>query len=186
MKSENKDKYIDVDEAQSDLASMSKADRSRILLGAKQHAYGTGLESEDLLGEVIQRVLEGKRRIPIGLSIVTALIMDIKSVASCERSKRSREDVLDPSDMLEKVISVSSPSAEDVSASRDEINCLFSELEHLFSNDSKGYAVLIGKMEGYSKDETIKLEPMTDLEFEAARKRVARTLLGLKNLGGKL
>ena len=75
-----------------------------------------------------------------------------------------------------------SPSAEVVVASKDALNCLFSRLEQQFEGDPKAYAVLIGRMEGHSKDETIALEPMTDLEFDSARKRVVRALLGFKDL----
>ena len=90
MKSADKDKYLNVDKARAALEAMSKADKSRVLLDAKQQAYGTGMDADDLLNEVIQRVLEGRRHIPIRLPVVTALIMDIKSVASCERKKRAR------------------------------------------------------------------------------------------------
>lgn len=172
-----KSEYLTQDEARKVLAALSSADRAKILVGARQFSLGTGMEFGDLLGEVVARVLEGTRQIPRNGAIVSILIMDIRSVACAERQKREREELVDPADFNDgKILPGLAPSAEAVTSNVQHLDQLVARLEEEFADDPAARAVLIGRMEGHTKEETMAQGSIADSEFEAARKRVTRAL----------
>tara|TARA_B100000700_G_scaffold303764_1_gene375696 strand:+ start:497 stop:1042 length:546 start_codon:yes stop_codon:yes gene_type:complete len=85
--------YFDSDDAISQVQSMSEEDMLRCLRAAYYFIdkYDLPIEGEDLLNEAIVRILEGKRHLPKGVKVYTAINQIMKSVSYEMLTKRSDE-----------------------------------------------------------------------------------------------
>jgi len=161
------------------LKGLSDVDKKRILLISEaKHVSGTGLECEDLFHEAVVRILDGSRHIPRDVPIMASIIETIRSIASSERGIRKREDVIDPlEDDFYQGVSDARPSPEAISDVSDQIKKAIDIFEQKFETDPHAYALLKGRMEGLSHDEILELVPMSDKQFNSARKRMMRAII---------
>lgn len=140
------------------------------------------LSEDELISESIVRTLEGERRWNTKLTLVQHLFGVMKSIASdLVRSKRSKlecvasslpedqdfEEIFDPDDPDDPALLL---------INHDAIVKTFA----LFSEDAGATAVLLGIREGYRRAEAMAKACLSEKEYCAAEKRVARSLLKLQ------
>lgn len=170
-------------ELRSALEALRPIDLVRLRKKANALAPGTGMESDDLLQEAVVRALEenGGRNCPRGVNPVTFLGNAIRSIASHARLKWAREMPSGATEEDEDAPIVDTPnpapSPEEAVIGRLDHGRTVARIEAMFEGDPKAQAIIIGNMEGWSPDEIRELEPMSDKEYVAARRRVRRALL---------
>ena len=174
---------LTAEELRSALEALRPIDLVRLQKKATALASGTGMEPDDLLQEAVSRALEedGGRNCPRDVHPVTFLGNVIRSVASHRRNEWAREmpigargegeadpvaDVPDPR-----------PSPEDAVIGRLDLGATVARIEAMFQGDPQAQAIIIGSMEGWSPDEIREAQPMSEIEYATARKRVRRALL---------
>lgn len=143
-------------------------------------AHNTGFEPEDLFQEAVRRALEegGGRKCPRDVLPAVFVGNAMRSIASAERKKWKRtqptgkvnDGELDPIDNTPD----SSPSPEEIVIANLECEQLIARIEAIFEGDPKAMAVFIGGTDGWSPAEIREMEPMSEKEYLAARKRVRR------------
>lgn len=170
-------------ELRSALEALRPIDLIRLRKKATALAPGTGMEPDDLLQEAVGRSLEehGGRNCPRGVSPVIFLSNVIRSIASHAREEWAREMPVGATEDHENDPIVDAPdpapSPEQAVIGRLDHGKTLSRIEAMFEDDPQAQAVVIGNMEGWSPDEIREMEPMSDKEYAAARKRVRRALL---------
>ena len=160
--------------------SLSQYELLRLYKKAVVYALGTGMSAEDLLHEAILRTLdEDGRNCPADVPIYVYLSNAMKSIASGERKKYTRE-VADGDGTDEMTILGMAPAEvatpEQQTATKIDLENVVGRLQEVFENDPQGEAILIGEIEGWGPTEIKELEPMDDNEYAAARKRVRRRI----------
>lgn len=145
-------------------------------------ALGTGLDGDDLLHEAILRAMNGEegRRCPADVAVPVFLDNAMRSIASGEREKRARDTPIETNDFGETkgiILSDPSPSPEDEAIGRIDLGRILPRIEAAFANDLQALAVLLGIVEDASPEEIREIEPMTENEYLAARKRLRRFVL---------
>ena len=174
---------LSVAELRSALEALRLVDLVSLQKKAQTLAPGTGMDPDDLLHEAVVRALEenGGRNCPRNVNPVTFLGNVIRSIASHARLVWARElptgameqDEMDPvADARDP-----GPSPEEAAIGRLDCGRMIARIEAMFETDPKAQAIVIGDMEDWSPDEIREMEPMSDLEYAAARKRVRRALL---------
>ena len=170
-------------ELRSALEALRPIDLVRLQKKANALAPGTGMEPDDLLQEALGRALEenGGRKCPCDVSPVTFLSNVMRSIASHAREEWAREMPIGATedDEYDPIVDAPdpAPSPEEAAIGRLDHGKTVARIEAMFEGDPKALAIIIGNMEGWSPDETREMEPMSDKEYAAARKRVRRALL---------
>lgn len=170
-------------ELRSALEALRPIDLVRLRKKANALAPGTGMEPDDLLQESLGRALEenGGRNCPRDVNPVTFLGNVIRSIASHSRQEWAREMPIGATkdDEDDPIVDAPdpAPSPEDAVIGRLDHGQTVARIEAMFEGDPKAQAIIIGNMEGWSPDEIRQMEPMSDKEYAAARKRVRRALL---------
>jgi DNA-directed RNA polymerase specialized sigma24 family protein len=148
-------------------------------------AYRRMLPAEDveeLVGETLRRVLDTCRKWPKHLPFMAFLFECVRSLA-WEFGKRNRREIpesrLDGGDGDEDENSYleRQPAAGDDPEDATRVARFAGEVEHMFEHDDDVMAVIIGRVEGLSADETRERFDMTTKAFEAAQKRLRRAVL---------
>lgn len=170
-------------ELRSALEALRPIDMVRLQKKANALAPGTGMEPGDLLQEALSRALEesGGRNCPRDVNPVTFLGNVIRSIASHARVEWAREMPTGATeeDEDDPIVDATdpAPSPEEAVIGRFDHGRTIARIEAMFEGDPKAEAIIIGIMEGWSPDEIREMEPMSDKEYAAARKRVRRALL---------
>ncbi|MEQ8353983.1 MAG: hypothetical protein RH942_00485 [Kiloniellaceae bacterium] len=167
--------------------SLSDAGFVRLRKKAMHRAMGTGLEADDLLNEAIRRTLdEGGRSCPSDVPIDVYLDNAMRSIANGERAKYLRSlpsgDGHDEGSVIGSV-SDCRPSPAEVALAKIDLEEIVRRIESIFAEDPQAQAIVIGNMEGWTPAEIKEVEPMDDIQFATARRRVRRTLE--REFGGK-
>lgn len=161
-------------------ALISETDLLRLKAVARLHAYGLpgDVDWHDLLQEAILRTLEGKRRPPDGISMVTFLAGVMRSIKS-EHWRRLRREARDftsrRTDGEEAVHGVCDPSPDQ--ERRLVALTQLRAIDRLFVDDRQALQILGGLGEGLSAEEIQKACGMSRTEYESTRKRMRRLLL---------
>ena len=171
--------YLDASEFIRKLNALTKREEFWLRKQGNVWALGTGMEWRDLLNEAISRTLANSRRCPANTSVAAYLNNAMRSIASAERKKLSRQVPLgnpgDETSLIEKLpVRTSSPA--DIAQSRIDLQRMYDRLQEIFHGDSQALAVVIGRMEGWSSAEIKEIESMEDNDFDAARKRARRAI----------
>ncbi len=169
-------------ELRSALEGLSQSDLLRIRSKATLLATGTGMEPDDLINEAILRTLEenGGRNCPRDVAPVTFLNNVIRSIASHSRTNWTREmptGTIDDKDDPILNAPDPTPSPEELVIVRLDSGKALSRFETIFNDDPHAWAVMTGIMEDWSPQEIREVEPMSEREYVAARKRVRRAFL---------
>lgn len=182
MRAVSKRDVLSTAEFRSALEALTPADGVRIQNKAAFLALDTGFSPEDLFQEAVRRALEDGegRNCPRDVLPVVFIGNTMRSIASAEREKwkrappfgRAKEGEIDPIDNMPD----SSPSPEEAAITNIDGARSIVQIEAVFEGDSKALAVVIGDMEGWSPNEIREMEPMSEKEYAAARKRVRRAI----------
>lgn len=173
------------------LDALTPVQRNRLRLQGDALASGLLKTGEDLLHDAVSRTLEGSRRYRQDVDVSTYLRNAMRSIASAERAKESRQEPLgDPSDESSNINRIASPESPSESTVIEEIDCagLVARLRETLtlSGDQDALAILERRLEGWTNEEIMELESMDPRRFHAARKRLLRAAVRLGcNRGGK-
>ena len=179
MKTDTSCEVLTPAELREALEALSKIEKGRLLQKAKFLAPGTGMEPEDLFQEAVVRSLEQNagRNCPRDVKLETFLGNVMRSIASHARIKWLRERPRDKDDDV--ILKAPDPRLmlEEVVIGGLDFRKTIARIEVMFNDDPQAQAVVIGDIEGWSPHEIREMEPMSDKEYAAARKRVRRALL---------
>lgn len=169
------------------ISSLSPADMLRLHKKAKFFSPGTGMEPADLLQEAIARTLQESdgRNCPADVSVPVFLGNAMRSIADGERDKARRIVSLDQDSAASTITATDGRTPEDAVAAVQQLDQIWAQLEHRFADDPQAIAVMLGLAEECTADEIKEIEPMSQHEYEAARKRVRRELERLSHRGLK-
>ncbi|MBT41023.1 MAG: hypothetical protein CMF12_00710 [Idiomarina sp.] len=144
--------YFNSDDATSLVQSMSEEDILKCLRAAYYfiEKYGLQIDGEELLNEAIVRVLEGKRHLPKGVQIYTALNQIMKSISYEMVTKRS-DEVMRNTTLLEEVSIVN--TVKDSSSRQEDQQ--WANLVSLFEEDEVASAFLAATEQGLKKSKVI-------------------------------
>ena len=176
------DEALTTSELSSALEALPRAALIRLHSKAAAFARDTGMEAEDLLQEAVVRSLEehGGRKCPRGVRPDIFLGNVMRSLASHAREKWARERpiLISKDDQDEVAVDTRDPSpeTEEIVAGRLDGEKEIDRLVGMFDNDSQAQAIVIGIMEDWLPREIREMEAMSEKEYNAARKRVRRTL----------
>ena len=176
------DEALTASELSSALEALPRAALIRLHKKAVVFASGTGMEAEDLLQEAVVRSLEehGGRKCPRSVRPDIFLGNVMRSLASHARKKWARESPILTSKDDQDEVAVDtpdpSPGTEEIVTGQVDAEREIDRVVSMFDNDSQAQAVVIGIMEDWSPREIREMEAVSEKEYNAARKRVRRTL----------
>jgi DNA-directed RNA polymerase specialized sigma24 family protein len=155
-----------------------KAQSARLRQAASFLAMMAGLEADDLLQEAITRGIEGRRRWPDHLDIVTFLVMVMKSVVDGERKKAARRPERQPDDEGDPDIHPDT-SPEGLGRRADEI--LISEEERkaligMFEGDAEAQLILEGRLGGMKGEELQQSVGLNPTQYKSKLRKIKRAL----------
>lgn len=160
------------------LSHLSRADNARLRQASLYLAQVGGLEADDLFQEAITRALEGKRRWPGHIDVVTFLAMVMRSLVSAESKKAARRPERDPDDEGDPDI-YADENPEGLGRRSDEI--LISDEQRqaligLFEGDDEAQLIIEGLLGGMEGEELRKFVGLNPTEYASKRRKIRRTL----------
>ena len=164
--------YFDSDDAISQVQSMSEEDMLRCLRAAYYFIdkYDLPIEGEDLLNEAIVRILEGKRHLPKGVKVYTAINQIMKSVSYEILTKRSDEAMRNTSPLEDETI-VSSF----LDGSSEKIDQQWAMLTSLFEEDEDASAFLAATEQGIKKSKIVEnFFDGNETTYDSLRRKIIR------------
>lgn len=171
--------YAELATARKALGALPAADLIRLSKIAQMRSYGLGAyEAEDLLSEAVLRVLDGRRRWPLAVPLVAFLAQVMRSIASEEREKDERfvsSSRFEPA-LCEPDERPEPPRAIDA---RDQLDAVLAR----FAGDAEVLGLIQGYRDGESAAETKARTGMDARAYDAARKRLRRTIDRMKDEG---
>jgi DNA-directed RNA polymerase specialized sigma24 family protein len=179
MMTETAPDHLSANEARAAIEALSEADLVRLTKVAKAYARNRRLDPDDLLQEAFTRAPEGSRRCPRGVGIVRFLAEAMRSIASDELKARARKPELHlvpetgGGGALEFDIAAEEPTAEDMIASREQVERITADVVALFDDDLIAKTIVEGGMEEMESEE---LRALTDLDKTAyaSKRRLIR------------
>jgi DNA-directed RNA polymerase specialized sigma24 family protein len=173
-------------EIEDQLNGLTIDDRLRLGESSRFLSLKCRIEPDDLLQEAVLKVLSGERTIPRNVKFAVGLVNVMRSLASNDRKswKRQGDGNRTPTtvdaDEYAGTIREDKPLQDVALESQEELDGILLQLEADLEGDTHEEAILIGRMCSLSKQEIMDSDGMSELEFEAARKRFARKTLRLK------
>lgn len=137
---------------------------------------------EELVNETLLRVLNGCRKWPKDVPFLAFIFECMRSLA-WEFGKRNRREIPESrfggADGVEEEESYldTQPAAGGDPEDATRVARFAGEVERMFEQDDNVMAIIIGRIEGLSADETRERFDMTTKAFEAAQKRLRRSVL---------
>jgi DNA-directed RNA polymerase specialized sigma24 family protein len=136
---------------------------------------------DELVNETLRRVLDGHRKWPKNVPLMAFLLECMRSLA-WEFGKRNRREVPESrlggcGDEEEESYLEAQPAPGCDPEDATRVARFADEVERMFEQDDDVMAVIIGRIEGLSADETRERFDMTTNAFEAAQKRLRRAVL---------
>jgi len=186
------EKRHSVEETEAALIELLPAQKYKLNALARVRAAGIpGFSGDDLLQDVLARVLKGSRPWPEGVDIIAFMDQTMRSVASQRRRTHRRrkekidimtasavqtgDDADDPSDVIEQAAS------DDLGADQMLIaKQTLRQVEALFPEE-KYLGVLLWRAEGHTPDEIKQEFSMDQTDYESASKLISRRLLRFTN-----
>lgn len=163
--------YADQAAARIALGSLPQADLVRLSRIARLRALGlAGTDAEDLLNEAIVRVLDGRRRWPLDVPMVAFLAQVMRSIADEEREREGRSAAGEWDDMAG--LADDQPEPPRAIDAKERLDTVFAR----FAGDGDVLALIDGHAEDETTAETRARTGMDAKRYDAARKRLKRTL----------
>lgn len=147
--------------------------------------YARGLPPEvgwtDLLQEAFARVLDGARKCPEGLPVVTFLAGVMRSIRT-EHHRRARRLAARLPQMLVDLDVGGGPDGEAGDPTPDPERSLIAmqllaEIYQLFTDDPRALHIIEGLFEGLAPEQIRARYDMSKTEYDSTRKRMRRALL---------
>jgi DNA-directed RNA polymerase specialized sigma24 family protein len=157
-------------------------DADLVRLGALARLWARGLPAvlawSDILHEAIARALDGTRRWPPGLPILSFLSGIMGSICIDQWRREQREALL----LVRDGLATDAHIAATDDAVRDPERMLaaaqrLAAIHRLFAADPAALKIIAGMAEGLDADEICRRHAMSDREYDTTRKRMRRALL---------
>lgn len=164
------------------LKLVTQMDLLRLKAIARLHARGLPPEIgwADLLQEAFARVLDGSRKCPEGLPLVTFLAGIMRSIRAdhCRRARR----LVARLPRLAGELDLCGPQTEASDPTADPERALIAmqqlaEIDRLFADDPRARQIIEGLFEGWSPEQICARCDMSRTEYDSTRKRMRRALL---------
>jgi RNA polymerase sigma-70 factor (ECF subfamily) len=162
------------------LRYLSDADLLRLKALARlwSRKLPAGQDWADMLNEAIARALDGSRHWPPGVALVAFLAGIMRSICYDQMRRTQRErDLLvgcdDPDDLGTGVEAQSSPDPERIVGAAQAL----AQIDRLFAGDIAAQKIIAGLADGLSAREIRARYGLSECEYDAARKRMRRTVL---------
>jgi DNA-directed RNA polymerase specialized sigma24 family protein len=144
------------------IRALTVQQKSRLMKIAKARARNAAYGPEDLIQEACMRVLDGTRKWPRDVPVLTFLAGVMRSIAWDWRPKVGDEDV-----------DVDGLGAEDnTAAARID----FQKIIALFNDDPVAQKMVLALMDGAKGEELRELSGLTSTEYESKRTKIRRRL----------
>jgi RNA polymerase sigma-70 factor (ECF subfamily) len=170
---------LSLDEITAAIEMFTDADWLRLKIAAQYFSYEgrCGRDWSDLQNEALVRALDGRRKCPRNVSVLTFLGNVIRSIASdsddLDKTLRSHE--LDAAqETVTGAITLKAPP--DPLASTFDAKRLFKEAVDLFEGDTVAQTLFEGDVDGMEGQELRELVGLTQTEFDSKRRYVRRRL----------
>lgn len=164
------------------LKLVTAMDLLRLKAVARLHSRGLPPEVgwSDLLQEAFARVLDGSRKCPQGLGMVTFLAGVMRSLRA-EYFRRARRVAARLPQMLAE-LDLSGPEDEASDPASDLERSLIAmqqlaEIDRLFADDSRALQIIEGLFDGWSPEQIRVRYDMSKTEYDSTRKRMRRVFL---------
>lgn len=181
------DDYALPEEAVAALERLGVADQLRLRQTAQSRARGLWcIEWEDLLQESLTRIMEGTRRWPRKVPIITFVAGVMRSIASEHWEQHGRiaeagvvvEADAQPPGQYDIVSVMEAATSNDPGPDMElEAKRELETIEQLFGRDEDALAVVMAKQEGYTRTEILKDFGMTPTQYASTLTRIRRKLL---------
>jgi RNA polymerase sigma-70 factor (ECF subfamily) len=169
------------------IGALSDADLLRLKALARLRVRGLpGVEWADLLNETVLRALNGSRRWPAGVPLLSFLALTMRSICDEQwrRVRRERRVLVETGIADRDLAALQTDESPDADPERVAIAIqTLASLDRLFARDEIALKIIAGLANGLSPAETRSRNALTETDYDTARKRMRRALLR-HNLGG--
>jgi RNA polymerase sigma factor (sigma-70 family) len=165
------DSYLSAAELSDALRQLSEADLIRLYKIAGWYIGGTSMQIDDLVHEAIVRAMEGTRRCPRDLHIITFLFKTMESIASAEREKYDTKAVQNPKDPEDLPDKASTPELQVIDMEERQ-----EHIEALLGNDQEALMVLMRINDGYGPEEICEICEIDKTRYATIRRRIRRAI----------
>jgi DNA-directed RNA polymerase specialized sigma24 family protein len=179
------DGHVSPDEALARLDGLTEKDFLALETASHKYRQWLAEDADELLGEAVQRLLDGRRKWPRGVELGPFLAEVMRSVA-WEWLGKSRRRAIPES----RLAAHEGDDAEDEESYIDrqpapgpgadaptKLGEIAERIETVFGDDDAITAILIGRVEGMSPAETQKTFDLTPDQYAAAQKKLRRAVL---------
>lgn len=160
------------------ISNLTRAESARLRQASVYLAQIAALEAEDVLQEALTRALEGKRRWPDHVDIVTFLAMTMRSIVSGESRKASLRPERDPDDEGNPDI-YADEGPEGLGRRADEI--LISDEQRraliaMFDEDDEAQLIIEGMLGGMEGEELRNFVGLNPTQYASKRRKIRRVI----------
>jgi DNA-directed RNA polymerase specialized sigma24 family protein len=179
------DDLIPPDEALACLDVLTNKDFLALETASHKYRRWLGEDADELLGEAVQRLLDGRRKWPRGVELAPFLAEVMRSIAWEWLGKSRRraipesrlaaptgDDPEDEESYIERQ-AAPTPGADEQTKVRE----IGGRIEAVFGDDEAITAILIGRVENISPAETQEAFGITPNQYAAAQKKLRRAVL---------
>lgn len=168
----NEQRWLTHSEIRDAINGLSQIQKAKLFKQAGIYALGTDLSREDVVQTTLCKALEGDRRCPSDVSVLTFLINCTRSICNHARANSGRIALLSIDDVSDDVHDIldEQGSADTVVRVREIIAMIETE----FSDDPIARHVLQKRYEGWKKDEACDQLGISSQQYDAAVQRLRR------------
>jgi hypothetical protein len=131
--------HLTAEEVLAAFEALSPDDKMKLIAIERKFLGGTGRQKGELYREALCRALLGERNCPRALPIIAFLIQTMRSIASHERERQSRQASLDPDDLA-----MTEASRLSLGLASDQLD----PEEHLLAKEDAAAAGTVAKIQG--------------------------------------
>lgn len=175
-------KIVSTNEIVDALNRLSEADIRRLGMSARIRTIAHNeLDWQDLLNDAIDRLLNGSRKWPQDVDLVTFLRETMRSIISDYRRGRRKRPIL-----LETELQSGDGRAYDVVENTPDLSCnperqasaaeILAKIEAVFKDDPEAMFVIAGKASGKSPTEIQEEADMNPTQYATTQRRIRRIL----------
>ena len=173
------DRYSSGDVLARAIGALQPADFAKLGRIGQLRARGLPeVDWQDLVQEAVRRCLDGSRRWPVHVPLLTFMTEVIRSIAHDHWRRRLREAAVSLSDQDGEgaptlaELSSSAPSPEAIAQDRQ----LVALVGRLFAQDPAALAILSGLAQGLDPAEIQEQAGLTPTDYDSTRRRMRRTI----------
>ena len=175
-------KIASIDEIIDALNSLSDADIRRLEMAARFRTIGHNeLDWRDLFNEAVTRLLNGSRKWPQDVTLVTFLFETMRSIISDYRRGRKNSPILletelQSGDSQSHDVVENTPDLTDDPERQASAAETLAKIEAVFRDDSEAMLLIIGMASGKSPTEIQEEANMNPTRYSTTQRRVRRAL----------